>query len=131
MLAMLGIQRLSWEQGVAAEAVLDLGRYELVRVLAREAVTRQAPDGRLAEVGEGNLVDAAAKAEAVGCESSSQVRDPPPSLACASVSRATSRYVARSTPRPRTTCGPPHRFTVEHDPWERRERCRSARSTDE
>jgi unsaturated rhamnogalacturonyl hydrolase len=64
--ALLGMQRLSWEQGVAAQALLDLGRYELVRVLARDAVTRQAPDGRLAEVGEGNLVNGAANAEAVG-----------------------------------------------------------------
>jgi unsaturated rhamnogalacturonyl hydrolase len=63
--ALLGMQRLSWEQGVAAQALLDLGRTDLARVLARDAVVRQLPDGRLGEVGEGNLVNGAANAEAV------------------------------------------------------------------
>jgi unsaturated rhamnogalacturonyl hydrolase len=63
--ALLGMQRLSWEQGVAAQALLDLGRADLARVLARDAVVRQLPDGRLGEVGERNNVNGAANAEAV------------------------------------------------------------------
>jgi unsaturated rhamnogalacturonyl hydrolase len=45
--AMLAMQRQSWEQGVAAQAALDLGRTGLARLLAEGAVTRQTPDGRL------------------------------------------------------------------------------------
>jgi unsaturated rhamnogalacturonyl hydrolase len=45
--AMLAMQRKSWEQGVAAQAALDLGRRELARLLAEAAVTLQTPEGRL------------------------------------------------------------------------------------
>lgn len=38
--AMLSTQRRSWEQGVAAQALLELGEYELVYLLAEEAVLR-------------------------------------------------------------------------------------------
>jgi unsaturated rhamnogalacturonyl hydrolase len=62
--ALLAMQRLSWEQGVASQAALDLGHGNLARALARDAVTRQAPDGRLAAV-EDNIVNGAANAEAV------------------------------------------------------------------
>ncbi len=47
-LAMLTLQRASWEQGVAAQALLELGEIDLAVLLAREAVLRQLPDGRLA-----------------------------------------------------------------------------------
>lgn len=50
-LAMLTIQRMSWEQGVAAQALLELGEIDLVVLMAREAALRQLPDGRLAGVG--------------------------------------------------------------------------------
>src|SRR5512141_400642 len=46
-LAMLTMQRASWEQGVAAQALLELGEIDLVVLMAREAVVRQLPDGRL------------------------------------------------------------------------------------
>jgi rhamnogalacturonyl hydrolase YesR len=50
-LAMLTMQRASWEQGVAAQALLELGEIDLVVLMAREAVLRQMPDGRLANLG--------------------------------------------------------------------------------
>ena len=64
--ALLAMQRQSWEQGVAAHAAADLGRPDLVRLLAEAAVTRQAADGRLATVdGENGSVNGAACGEAV------------------------------------------------------------------
>jgi rhamnogalacturonyl hydrolase YesR len=60
------MQRHSWEQGVAAQAFLELGERDLVVLMAREAVLRQHPDGRLALVGGVNAVtDPAAVGEAV------------------------------------------------------------------
>src|SRR5512141_2935621 len=50
-LAMLTMQRASWEQGVAAQALLELGEIDMVVLMAREAVLRQMPDGRLGNVG--------------------------------------------------------------------------------
>src|SRR5512140_3639069 len=49
--AMLSMQRASWEQGLAAQAALEEGDAELAILLAREAVLRQGPDGRLAQLG--------------------------------------------------------------------------------
>jgi unsaturated rhamnogalacturonyl hydrolase len=62
---LLAMQRQSWEQGVTGHAALDLGRSDLVRAVARDAVTRQAPDGRLAEIDAAGLVNSAAAGEAV------------------------------------------------------------------
>lgn len=61
--ALLGMQRQSWEQGVTGHALLDLGRADLVRVLARDAVTRQTADGRLAEIDADGLVNSAPNME--------------------------------------------------------------------
>lgn len=55
-LATLTFQREPWEQGVAAQALLELGEIDLAVLMARAAVLRQKPDGRLAEVGPGNDV---------------------------------------------------------------------------
>ncbi|AGZ44754.1 glycoside hydrolase family 88 protein [Actinoplanes friuliensis] len=64
--ALLAMQRQSWEQGVAAQAALDLGRHDLALLLAEAAVTRQAADGRLGDVdGEAGAVNGAACGEAV------------------------------------------------------------------
>jgi unsaturated rhamnogalacturonyl hydrolase len=64
--ALLAMQRQSWEQGVAAQAALDLGRADLAALLAEAAVTRQSPDGRLAGVErETGSVNGAACGEAV------------------------------------------------------------------
>jgi len=65
-LALLAMQRHSWEQGVAAQAFLELGEDELVVLMAREAVLRQREDGRLAVVGSNHAVtDPAANGEAL------------------------------------------------------------------
>lgn len=45
--AMLAMQRRAWEQGVAAQALLELGETELAILLAKDAVVNQAKDGRL------------------------------------------------------------------------------------
>jgi unsaturated rhamnogalacturonyl hydrolase len=47
MHAMLAMQRRAWEQGVAAQALLELGETELVVLLAKDAVVNQLKDGRL------------------------------------------------------------------------------------
>ena len=44
----MSMQRYSWEQGVAAQAFLELGNSKTAILLAREAVQRQNADGRLA-----------------------------------------------------------------------------------
>lgn len=49
--AMLAMQRHSWEQGVAAQALLEMGETDLAIQFAKEAVLRQQPDGRLAVIG--------------------------------------------------------------------------------
>ena len=62
--ALLGMQRQSWEQGVAGQAALDLGRTDLARVMAEAAVTRQSADGRLGNVdNESGVVNGAANGE--------------------------------------------------------------------
>lgn len=47
MMAMLAMQRRAWEQGVAAQALLELGEKDLVVLLAKDAVVNQHKDGRL------------------------------------------------------------------------------------
>lgn len=64
--AMLTMQRDAWEQGVAAQAFLESGDTELVVLMAREAVVRQIPDGRLAVIScWDGVTDPAANGEAV------------------------------------------------------------------
>jgi len=48
--AMLCMQRDAWEQGVAAQALLEAGERDLVVLLAREAALRQDESGRLAVI---------------------------------------------------------------------------------
>ncbi len=65
-MAMLSMQRATWEQGVAMQALLELGERDLVILMARDAVLRQSKDGRLAMLGEEfALSDAASPGEAV------------------------------------------------------------------
>lgn len=47
MHAMLAMQRRAWEQGVAAQALLELGEFDWVVLLAKDAVVNQLKDGRL------------------------------------------------------------------------------------
>jgi unsaturated rhamnogalacturonyl hydrolase len=65
LLAMLAMQRRSWEQGVAGHALLALGRLDLAAVVATDAVANQLPDGRLADLGDRNVVNGAAALETV------------------------------------------------------------------
>lgn len=64
--AMFSMQRASWEHGVAAQAMLELGDNEMVYLMAKEAVLRQLEDGRLSVVYTDNgVTDPAAAGEAV------------------------------------------------------------------
>lgn len=64
--AMLSMQRATWEQGVAMQAMLESGKEALVILMAKDAVLRQSVDGRLAMLGEEfALSDAASPGEAV------------------------------------------------------------------
>ena len=49
-LALLSMQRNSWEQGVAMDAFLEQGDRDVVIALAKEAAYRRIPDGRLAMI---------------------------------------------------------------------------------
>ena len=63
---LLAMQRYSWEQGVAAQAFLELGDTDLAILMAKEAVLRQSEDGRLGVMGTNHTVtDPAANGEAV------------------------------------------------------------------
>lgn len=50
-LALLAMQRHSWEQGMAMQAFLECGKMDVVIALAREAVYRSMEDGRPATIG--------------------------------------------------------------------------------
>lgn len=64
--AMLSMQRYSWEQGVAAQAFLELGDKEMTVLFSKEAALRQTADGRLAMMGNISAVtDPAACGEAL------------------------------------------------------------------
>jgi rhamnogalacturonyl hydrolase YesR len=63
---LLTMQRYSWEQGVTAQAFLELGETDIAIRLAREAVQRQGPDGRLALMRDNEgVTDPAANGEAL------------------------------------------------------------------
>ncbi len=64
--AMLCMQRDAWEQGVAAQALLEAGERDLVVLLAREAALRQDESGRLAIIScWAGVTDPAANGQAV------------------------------------------------------------------
>ena len=63
-LAMLAMQRRAWEQGVASQALLELGESDLVVLFAKDALVNQAKDGRLALNGDkGPVADPASNGE--------------------------------------------------------------------
>lgn len=63
---LLTMQRYSWEQGVAAQAFLELGETDTAIKLARDAVQRQSADGRLASLRDNDgVTDPAANGEAL------------------------------------------------------------------
>ena len=51
--AALSMQRHSWEQGILAQAFLDMGDRERVVLMAKSAIVEKAADGRLAAIGGG------------------------------------------------------------------------------
>jgi unsaturated rhamnogalacturonyl hydrolase len=63
--ALLGMQRQSWEQGVAGHALLDLGQHDLVEVMARDSVTHQTPSGKLADLNDSGTVNCGSAGEAL------------------------------------------------------------------
>ena len=65
LMTMLGMQRQSWEQGVASHALLDLELFDLAEIVARDAVTRQNPEGMLAEIDGYGLVNSGSVGEVV------------------------------------------------------------------
>ena len=66
-MALLGMMRRTWEQGVAMQAMLELGEEELVILMAKDAVLYQSPDGRMCmnNSEDGALSDACSPGEAV------------------------------------------------------------------
>ena len=57
-IAMLCMQRYSWEHGTAMQGVLEIGDTSSLIIMAREAIQRKTPDGRLSMVGsEMNIAD--------------------------------------------------------------------------
>lgn len=65
-LAMLAMQRDAWEQGTAAQALLEMGENDLAILMAKEAVVRQLEDGRLAVISSNEgVTDPAANGEAL------------------------------------------------------------------
>src|SRR5512144_1352394 len=64
--AMLAMQRRAWEQGVASQALLELGERDLVVLFAKDAIVNQAKDGRLGLNGDrGPVCDPASNGEPV------------------------------------------------------------------
>lgn len=63
--ALLPMQRLAWEQGVASQAALDGDRPDLALAIARDALVHANADGRLAATGDDGLVNGGALGEAV------------------------------------------------------------------
>jgi len=64
--ALLAMQRRAWEQGVAAQAFLELGEGDMVVLLAKDAVVNQLKDGRLGlNEGDRPVTDPAANGEAL------------------------------------------------------------------
>lgn len=64
--ATLAMQRRAWEQGVAAQSLLELGETDLMILLAKDAVVNQKKDGRLGlNEGDKPVADPASNGEAV------------------------------------------------------------------
>ena len=65
-IAMLSMQRASWEQGIAAQAFLERVEDDMVILMAKESVLRQTEEGRLSVLYQDNgVTDPAASGEAV------------------------------------------------------------------
>lgn len=92
---LLSMQRYSWEQGVAAQAFLELGETDLAIKLAREAAHRQGADGRLAIMRDNEgVTDPAANGEAL-LAAAHMTKEP----ALQSAAEAMLRYLLETAPR--------------------------------
>lgn len=66
MMAMLSFQKQNWEHGIAGQAFVETGDEQMMMLMAKEAVTRQGDDGRLAVISVANGInDSATPLEAV------------------------------------------------------------------
>jgi rhamnogalacturonyl hydrolase YesR len=54
--AMLAMQRASWEQGIAIQAMIECEDYDMLRLMVNEAILRQSSDGRTCMLGSGHNV---------------------------------------------------------------------------
>jgi unsaturated rhamnogalacturonyl hydrolase len=109
--ALLAMQRHSWEQGVAAQAFLEMGETDLVVLMAKEAVLRQREDGRLGVVGsDGAVTDPAANGEAV-LHAARLTGDP----ALQAAGERMLDYLLREAPR--TAEGTLHHLTTRPQVW--------------
>lgn len=63
--ALLPMQRLAWEQGLASQAALDGDRTEMALAIARDALRHQDERGRLSATGDAGLVNGGCLGEAV------------------------------------------------------------------
>ncbi|MGI6017803.1 MAG: glycoside hydrolase family 88 protein [Marvinbryantia sp.] len=65
-IALLAMQRYSWEQGTAMQAFLEAGDMDVVIPMAYEAVYRSIPDGRTAQMGDSvSVTDPCSTGEAI------------------------------------------------------------------
>jgi unsaturated rhamnogalacturonyl hydrolase len=65
-IAMLSMQRMAWEQGTAAQAILEWGDPDLVVLMAKEALIRISEDGRLGQINDNHgVTDPGSNGEAV------------------------------------------------------------------
>ncbi|PPK98110.1 unsaturated rhamnogalacturonyl hydrolase [Kineococcus xinjiangensis] len=97
--ALLAMQRQSWEQGVTGHALLDLGQHALARVVARDAVTRQTAQGRLAEIEDSGHVNSGAAAEVVRWAAGLDGDDPDGGGELAGAYRRQMRWLLHDCPR--------------------------------
>lgn len=110
-LAMLTMQRASWEQGVAAQALLEMGELSMVILMAREAVVRQASDGRVADLGSSdNVTDPGCNGEAL-LRAAEATRD---ARLRAATDRMLDYYLTRA---PRTRDGVVHHIKSSPQVW--------------
>jgi rhamnogalacturonyl hydrolase YesR len=64
--AMLSMQRRAWEQGVASQALLEMGENDLLILMAKDAIVNQLKDGRLGlNEGQAPVADPASNGEPV------------------------------------------------------------------
>jgi unsaturated rhamnogalacturonyl hydrolase len=107
--ALLCMQRDSWEQGLAAQAMLESGEEELAILLAHDAMVRQGFDGRFSLIGESRTVtDPAAVGETV-LFAARRTGDP----ACSSAAERMVQWLLTTTHR--TQSGVLHHFLDK--PW--------------